>query len=407
MNDVANLGFGVGRKHAGITVTTQSALAHDTVFACVRDKAESIGQLPIQLYKKGKLTKSGREHRIFTKKPNEFQTWQEFIEMYIPAMEFRGNFYALIERNSLGNIMAIVPFFNQDAVSVHADQDGRVYYNYTTNDNKPFTMYSGGDLLHIKQFSLNGYLGTSTISYGARSIGIAISQEEHLSSVMEDGALPVGVLETDQIFKDQKSIDRLKDDWRDKQGGTVNSGNTPILENGLKYKPLSLSPADSELILQRKFSREQICAMFRVPPDRVGAEKKGNANVEQSNTAYMRDALVPLITKLENNINPHLPEGTEIRVDEKGFIRGDRAAQITVLDKEFKTGAICMDEVRVGMDREPLEDGGQFHAIDTNNFFFGLPTDIPKLQEQRRQEALGAQANNQPEEDPKEEETDA
>ena len=392
----------LNKKHAGVTVTPQVALAHDTVYACIRDKAESIGQLPVNLYKKGKKQLSGREVRIFTKQPNDFQTIQELLEMYESCLELYGNFYALVVRNDLGSIYEILPFIDQQSVRPDVDLNGNVYYRYVTNDHKIGMEFAGGDIIHIKLNSVNGFVGMSAISYGARSIGVAISQEVHLASVMEDGALPSGVLEMEGTFSDQAAIDRFQKDWREKYGGAMNSGKTPMLEYGLKYKPLQISPADAELILQRQFSREQICALLRVPVDRVGgASSAKQKDVEQSNTAYMRDSLMPLITKFENAINLKLPAGTEIRIDEKGFIRGDRKSQVEVLSAEFKTGAISMNELRKGMDREPIE-GGDYHAIDTNNFTFGALTDIPKLQEEARALAMaGAQKpNDKPDDEP-------
>lgn len=391
----------LNKKHAGVTVTPITALGHDTVYACIRDKAESIGQLPVNLYKKDKKQSSGRELRIFTKKPNDFQTMQDLIEMYVTCLELYGNFYALVIRNDLGNISEILPFIDQNSVRPDVDLNGNVYYRYVTNDHKIRMEFAGGDIIHIKQNSVNGFYGLSAITYGARSIGIAISQEVHLASVMESGALPIGVLETAEVFKDENAIKRFQNDWREKYGGAINSGKTPMLENGLKYRALQISPADSELILQRQFSREQICAMLRVPVDRVGgASTTKQKDVEQSNTAYMRDSLMPPITKFENAINLKLPTGTEIRLDEKGFIRGDRKSQVEVLSAEFKTGAISMNELREGMDREAI-DGGEYHAIDTNNFTFGLPTDIPKLQEEQRALAMaGTQKPEKPQDDP-------
>ena len=395
-----------GATVAGIKVTTKQALAIDTVFACIRDKSESIGQLPVKLYradgKEGKRNQvfTGRELRIFTKKPNEYQTMQEFIEMFVTSLETYGSFYAYVEYNSRNCISEIIPFRNQNAVSTQMDQNGRVFHTYVTNDNKPMTMYAGKSIIHIKQNTLDGFTGLSPISLCASTFGIAASQERHLASIMESGAMPKGILETDNIFKDEKALNRLKADWRAKQGGTAKSGETPILENGLKYKPLSLSPADAELILQRKFSREQICAIFRVPPRRVGAAEAGKtADIEQENKDYFQNRLVPLVTKLENAINLVLPDGLEIKLDEKGFIRGDIKSQVEAVSGEFKMGSISMNEMRVDLGREEIE-GGDIHAIDTNNLTFGQLTDIPKIQEENRLAAQAALAKPEVEDDP-------
>lgn len=396
--------FNNNRKVAGVVVNQNTAIQHSTVYACIRDKAESIGQLPVKLYrttngKKEEVT-SGREHRIFTQRPNDFQTMQDFIEMMETSLELNGKFFAYVNRNDRGSISEILPFRNQRSVSVNMDINGNVYYTYTTNDNKPAMGFAENKILHIKLNTLDGFTGLSPIQCNARALGLAISQEVHLSSLMEDGAMPVGVLETDQIFDDEDAIKRLQDDWRVKYGGTKNSGKTPILENGLKYRPLTISPADTQLIEQRQYSREELCGIFRVPPHRIGASTGAKKeDIEQANKDYYINKLMPIVTKYEMAMNWILPDNLTIKLDEKGFIRGDAKTQAEVVGAEFKIGSISMNEVRKDMGREPIE-GGEVHAIDTNNLTFGLLTDIPKLQEEKRALALaGSQNTNKPKDD--------
>lgn len=376
-----------GRKVAGVMVTPATALAHDTVYACIRDKAESIGQLPVMLYRRkgdvNQLVLKGREHRIFTKKPNDFQTMGDLVENYVTCLETYGKWFAYVERNDRGSISEIIPFRYQTNVTVNMDLNGNVYYIYTTNDGKPDMGFAGDKIMHIKLNTLDGFTGLSPISAGARSIGVSISQEDHLASLMENGATPKGILTTDNIFKDDNAIQRLKDQWSG-YTGTKNAGKTPVLENGMKYQAMSISPADAELLEQRKYSRVGLCSLFRVPPERVGVDS-GNKqkDVEQSNTAYMRDSLNSPIVKFEDAMNLILPDGLSIKLDRKGFVQGDRQSQVESISAEFKMGSISLNEMRTDLDRDPIE-GGDVHAIDTNNLTFGLPTDIPKLQEQAR-----------------------
>ncbi|MGB2265113.1 MAG: phage portal protein, partial [Glaciecola sp.] len=355
-------------------------MAHDTVYACVRDKAESIGQLPVRLKRKTgdtyeKVTQ-GREFRIFTQRPNDFQTMQDFIEMYVATLELRGNFYAYVSRNKYGNVAEILPFRNQAGVSVNMDASGRVYYMYATNDGKPDMTFAGADILHVKNFTLDGFTGASAIAYGARSIGIGIAQEDYLSNIMADGFLAKGVLTTEQAFKGVEGLNRLKSDWK-KFTGTNAQSEIPILEQGLKYQALNISPADAELISQRGFSREQICGILRVPPRRIGitASAKGaGSDIEQENKDYYQNKLVPIITKLEHAINFVLPDNLSISLDEKGFIRGDFESQVKGAHEAVKSGLASLNEGREIIDMQPV-DGGDVHAIDTNNLTFGVLTD--------------------------------
>ena len=373
--------FGSNNTHAGVKVTPTTAIDTDIVYTCIRDKSESIGQLPLTVKRSGKkLERGSREHRIFSMKPNDYMTTQDLLEMYVTNIELYGNFYMLPILNKFGNIAELIPFRFQTNIRPSMDSNGRVYYTYSTNDGKPKITFAGDTLIHIKLNSLNGYEGLSPISAAAMTIGVAVSQEKHIASLMEKGARPSGVLTTDAIFNDAAAIQRLKDEWGKTHGGAGNSGKTAVLENGLKYQAMGLSPADSELIKQRVFSRIQLCGVFRVPPSRVGVVEAQKYNsLEENNKSYLRDSLVPLITKFENALNNILPTSLAVEVDVRQYTRGDRKSQAESIAAEIKTGLISLNEGREDLGRDNV-DGGDVFAIDTNNLTFGLLTDIPKLQ---------------------------
>lgn len=393
-NEVINE-FGIDllvQKFAGVNVNVSAATKLDTVFAAVRDKSESIGQLSAIIKRSGKRIYSGREFNIFSRKPNPFQTLQDFLEMGVAALEFRGNFYAYIVRNRYGNVTEIIPFFNQDGVGVHHDANGDIYYTAAFNDGKPSAIILKDDIFHLKLFSMNGYKGMSPISYNARSLGISISQEDYLSELMENGSLPKGVLSTDQMFKDETVIERMRKQWKERYGGTRNAGETPILEQGLKYQNTGLSPADTQLIMQRKYSREQICSIFRVPPHRIGAsEKQTYNNVEQNNIAYLRDALVPIIKKFENAITDLMPESMEFKINTTDFVRGDRKTEVESVNSIWKHSLCSRTEAREALGFESVDEE-EVWVIESNNLTLGTQDDLKRIQEQR-QRALSNEQN--------------
>jgi HK97 family phage portal protein len=384
------------KTFAGENVTVDRAMGYDVVYSCIRDKSESIGQIPAVLKRNGiKIDENKREHKIFAVKPNDHMTMQDFVEFYVTSMETLGNFYALPIRNQFGNVAEIIPFRYQRNVITEFNQNGDVYHTYVTNDGRPGMMFAGDDIMHIKLNSLDGLKGLSPITTNAMSLGVGLAQETYLGSLMQNSAMPRGILYTDSVFKEESSVERLRTQWKESFGGAKNAGNTPLLENGTKYLGIGLSPADSELIEQRVFSKVGICAIFRVPPHRVGVlEAAKYTTLEDNNRAYLRDSLIPLITKLEAAMNIVADGKFKWSMDVTKYARGDRLSQVEALSKEFSTGAISMGEMREDLGRDRIE-GDDVHAIDTNNFTFGRLTDIEKLQEQNR--LLAQQGNNQDE----------
>ena len=396
-------------KYAGQDVNYTTAMQHNDVYSCVRIKAESLGQLPMRLYRNEGKAKieitAGREFEIFTQRPNQFQTWQNFNEQYTTSLELLGKFSAQIKRNRFGNVYEIIPFKQQENVSTEMNAEGSVYYTYATNDGKGKTTlqnYAPSEILFIRAFTLDGYHGISTISQCALAIGTAIAGEKHSAALFENGAMPMGVLQTDESFgDDEEAVQRLRQQLEEMHKGSKNSGKTAILEYGLKYQPITMTAVDAQLLEQRKFSREQIASMFRVPLHLLQASTGMKyANVEQNNIAFFRDALMPIATKLENHINQLLPKNHIVKLDEKAFVRGDRQALVSTIKEEITAGLCSVNEGRIELGRDPIE-GGDVFAIQTNNLTFGVYTDLPKLQEEQRQneqKPSGESTPNKPEE---------
>lgn len=404
---VKNIGIGANdlfrsfpsRRVAGVNVNPDSAMQLSTVYACIRDKAESIGQLPVRLYKKSKHLDEeivkGRYFKIFTQRPNDFMTLQDFIETIETCLESYGRFFGYVVRNDIGDVMEILPFRYQQNVTVNMDQNGNVYFVYTTNDGKPSISMSGEDIMHIKLNSLDGFTGLSPISCNGRAIGLGISQEDHLTNTMAKGTMPSGVLQTDAAFKDPKAAERIRQEFKEKYQGVDKNGEVIFLEQGLKYNPLSLSPADTELILQRQYSREEICGIFRVPPHRIGASTGAKKeDIEQANKDYYINKLMPIVRKIESAFNELTPDNFFIKLDERGFIRGDLKSQVDAYGALFKLTAISINELRAGADFQPVEHG-EYHAIDTNNITLGRLDQVEELQAENREIARQGAINQQ------------
>lgn len=400
------------RRVAGVTVNVDSAMQLSTVYACIRDKAESIGQLPVKLFKRTKNLdeeiKRGRLHRIFTQRPNDFMTTQDFVETVETNLEARGVFYAYINFNDNGDVMEILPFRFQQNVHVNMDDNGNIYYIYTTNDGKPNIAASGKNIMRIGLNSFDGFTHLSPIACNARAIGLGMAQEDHLTNTMAKGTMPSGVLQTDAAFKDPKAAERIRKEFKEKYQGVDKNGEVIFLEQGLKYNPLSLSPADTELILQRQYSREEICGIFRVPPHRIGASTGAKKeDIEQANKDYYINKLMPIVRKIESAFNELTPDNFYIKFDERGFIRGDLKSQVDAYGELFKLTAISINELRAGADFQPIENG-ELHAIDTNNITLGNLDQVEELQAENREIARAGMnnQNNSDENKPVEENSD-
>lgn len=377
------------------TVMTESkAMKIEAFYACVRDKAETIGQLPLKLYQAGRNSRTqvmqGRTHRIFTKQPCDYLTMQGFLEMLVVSYETNGAFYAYIERNDKGQPMSLIPFDRQRSVVPGMDTNGHVYYTYTTNDGKPVMYAHPDDLFIISMFTLDGYTPIRPIQAQARLLGTAESQDESYKEMTEQGIMSQMALKTDQMFDNANAAQRLREDMK-KTRGPMGAKHIPIFEQGLTPISLKISPKDAELLGSKQFTVNRICRMTRVPPHRVGVDtgKNATATVSELDEAYMRDSLNPILCKVEAAFDKLTPDGNYVEFNRKAFYAGSPWRLVEAVEREVKGGLASVNEGRIDLGRETVA-GGDIFAIDNNNVTYGLWTEVKQIQEQ-----LYGQANQQ------------
>lgn len=390
-----------GMRNSG-QYSAELALKIEAVFACLRDKSESIGQIPVKMYAKstGKKAreevKSGRNYRIFCQNPCDYMTMQTFMEMLVVSLERFGAFYAYIERNDRGTPMSIIPFRFQGNIRPNMDVNGNVYYTYLKNDGTQGDPYRIEDLFIVKGFTVDGFTPMSPLVQTATMLGIADAQETSQYEAQSKGITAQMALSTDQVFKDDNMKRRLKDEW-DEFRGPAGRTKIPIFEQGLKPVSLKLTPAETELLKNREYTVNRICRAFRVPLHRVGvaATNTGTGNVFELDEAYMRDALNPILKKAESAFNSLVPAGFEIEFDRNAFYSGSPWRLLQHIEKAVKGGLMTVNEGRGALGWEPVE-GGDVFAIDNNNVVYGFWHELEQMQERLYgNKPTGANSNDQ------------
>lgn len=99
------------------------------------------------------------------------------------------------------------------------------------------------------------------------AIGMAIACEEFGAKFFENGAAPSGVLEYPGTPKDPG---RVRETWQSQFGGSANSGKVSVLEEGMKYTPISISPEQAQFLKTWNFQINENARIFRIPPHMVG-----------------------------------------------------------------------------------------------------------------------------------------
>ncbi len=373
--------FFMGSAASGKHVNERTSMQMTAVYSCVRILSEAVASLPLNVYRYNE--NGGKEkaidhtlYRLLHDEPNPEMSSFIFRETLMTHLLLWGNAYAQIIRNGKGEVVALYPLM-PDRMTVDRDRNGRLYYKYTkSNDDAP-TMENGSvyldpsDVLHVPGLGFDGLVGYSPIAMAKNAIGLAIAAEEYGSKFYANGAAPSGVLEHPGTLKDPE---RVRNSWNSTFGGSSNSHKVAVLEEGMKYTPISISPNEAQFLETRKFQINEIARIFRVPPHMVGdLEKSSFSNIEQQSLEFVKYTLDPWVIRWEQALYRSLLTEEEkkelfFKFNVEGLLRGDYASRMNGYATARQNGWMSANDIREleDLDRIPEELGGDLYLVNGN-----------------------------------------
>lgn len=346
---------------AAVEVTEDSAMQLSAVWACVRLLSETVASLPVTVYRK---TADGRaeapEHyfaQLMARKPNKYQTRQEFFETLMLNLVLHGNCYARVTRIG-GRIRSILPLMASQ-VEVKLLSDGNIVYIYSSNGN--IEALSAASVWHVKLYG-NGVIGKSPLAFGRNMIGVAQAAEDTVTKVYGNGAKPSGVLSFDRLLTpDQRAAVRTN-------FGSLTTGTDErllVLESGMKFDAVSMSPSDIELLSSRKHQVDEIARWFGVPSIMInqneGTTTLGSSAAEIISTFY-KITLRPYLERFEASVSANLFTADEAReyefeFDFEGLLRSDLKSRLEGYRTAVAGTILTPNEVRK-IEGWPRVEGG-------------------------------------------------
>ncbi len=325
--DSPSYSYFFGRSGSGKRVSDRTAIQHTVVYACVRVLSEAIASLPLHVYE---YTNNGgspslgesaeristgvrAKERVFNHplyfllhdQPNPEMTSFIFRETLMSHILIYGNAYAQIIRNGRGEVIGLYPLM-PDKMKVDRDEQNRLIYIYSRYDeaNPNFKeqgdiVLSADDVLHIPGLGFDGIVGYSPIALAKNAIGISLACEEYGATFFANGASPSGVLEHPGVIKNPE---RVRNAWQ-KAYGSANSHRTAILEEGMKYTPISIPNNEAQFLETRKFQIEEIARLYRVPLHLIGdLDHATFSNIEHQSLEFVKFTLEPWLVRW---VTPH------------------------------------------------------------------------------------------------------
>ena len=373
--------FYMGGSSSGKAVTERSAMQMTAVYSCVRILSEAVAGLPLHFYRY--TDDGGKEkaidHPLYSllhDEPNPEMTSFVFRETLMTHLLLWGNAYAQIIRNGKNEIIALYPLM-PNKMDVSRDKSGQLYYTYVTQPEEAHTMkgtvvyLTPSEVLHIPGLGFDGLVGYSPIAMAKNAIGMAIACEEYGAKFFANGAAPGGVFEHPGTIKDPQ---RVRDSWQSTFGGSGNSNKVAVLEEGMKYTPIGISPEQAQFLETRKFQINEIARIFRVPLHMVGdLEKSSFSNIEQQSLEFVKYTLDPWIVRWEQSIRRALltPEEKKkyfVKFNLEGLLRGDYQSRMNGYAIGRQNGWMSANDIREleNQDRIPAEEGGDLYLVNGN-----------------------------------------
>jgi HK97 family phage portal protein len=282
-------------------VTEETAMQISAVWAAIQLKSGILGSLKLDFYRKDGETRELLTDYplsvLFNGKVNRYQTRVEFFETTGLNLYLTGNAYCLIQRTG-GQITGLLPLMASQ-MEVELMRDGSIVYTYTDGVN--VTAYSSESIWHLRLLG-NGVKGLSPLQYARNSIGMAISGEEWASNIIGNGGKPTGVLTYDKLLtKEQR--EQLKEKFKDLREGARDA--LMVLEAGMKYEQISLSPQDVQLLEARRFQVEDIARFLNVPSVMINDTSGGTvwgSGIQEIIRGWYKIGFRPELERIEQSI---------------------------------------------------------------------------------------------------------
>jgi HK97 family phage portal protein len=335
---------------AGVTVTAETAPRLAAVWACTRLLSDVVSTLPIDVHRQG--SRDPVEPPPVLVRPAAGMDVGEWLwALMFEALTSPAAWCLITDRAGASLRPSQLEPLGRGRVTVTTEQDGtrlRVVHRLDGREIDP------DQLWRFRLYPTAGTpAGLDPIGYAAETIGQALAAQRYGAAYFRDAAVPSTVLASDQIVTPAQA-QATAAVWEHAHKGRRG---TAVLGNGLKPLPLIVTPEQSQFLEAQRFSLQQTCRYFGVPPEMIGADSgnpKTYANLEQRNLDFLTFGVGPKLARLETALNGLVPRGQFVKFNTGALLRTDLKSRYDSYEIGIRAGFLTVNEARVLEDREPL-----------------------------------------------------
>lgn len=363
--------------------------------SCLELITSAVAQLPIRLYRKlpngdVEVVEDDKRTYLLNIEPNQHLTGYNYKKQMVRDYLLYGGSYSYVERNR-NEIegLYLLPAKNTQRVKVFNKQKpykSDYEIKFTASSETGTHIYQPHDLFICLRNTFDGANTLGILEQGEVTFKLALAAMEYNVNVLNKGALPVGVLESQNRLT-EPALKRLRKSWETLYAGVKNSGKTIILEEGLKYNPISLNPGELQLTESKKLAGEDISKLFNVPYSMVSSDGNKYNSVEQNNLHFLEYTLNPILVNFEASLDKMLLLESEkeqgdlfFEFDTSEIMTMTQSDLIDNLNKATKGGLYSLNEARSDLRKPKIKK--EFLQFGLGSVFYDMNTEemvIPNM----------------------------
>ncbi len=336
----------------------EQAMRLSAVYCAVNQISNSIAMLPIQTYKweNGRKIKVNHSlNSLLNEKPQPQYTHFQWMKLMVESLYLKGNAYSIIQRDEQLNVTGLIYVDAGLVVPVKDPMTGNV--KYIVQGVKE--AIDAVNMIHL-YFHLDGMgNGISVIRYASMALEGAMDTENTANAFYRNGGNLSGVIKASSPLNNQQKKEILES-WRDAFTGSNHKIGVAVLPGNLDFQPISVNPADAELLANRKYDVITIARFFNISPIKLMVMDDVNYNsMEMAQNNYLQETLLPVVSMILDEFNVKLFKPSqvgklELEMDFEVLLKADKKTEADYYRSMLVNGIMTLNEVREKVGLEPI-----------------------------------------------------
>lgn len=396
--------FGIGQDTvSGINVTEATALNCSAVYSAVKAIAETIGGLDRAVYE---ISENGDSElltddditQLINGEPNRNMTPAVFWEALQAYLLLWGNAFAEIERDRLGDPIALWPR-HPARVNIQRRETGELVYQVYPADGASGEAKTvlAADMLHVPCMG-TGEVGVSVISYARESIGVGMASERYGGAFFGNGAKPGGILKLARPANRERKR-QIAEDWAREFSGPQNASRLAVIDHESEYTAIGIPPEDAQFLETRQFQVQEVCRWFRISPTKLMDFSRATfSNIEEINKQFASETILPWAIKWNQECRRKLIDVDRrrnhvVRHDISKLVEGDLDTLTQIFSRGRQWGWYSINDVRRKLGENTIGEDGDEYLTPANMLPVGEEPKEPEEPDPQQQQmpAVGDQ----------------